>query len=280
MKEQVKQNTKIEFPKGIQAYGTDSLRITLLSMNSNNQYLKFEIDKLENNRNFCNKLWNASRYIIIHSKNTFFYNNKRKKNHIINIWICSIWEQYKNIINKYNKEYRFDVSIKLIKSFIKDQFCDWYLEFSKYLLLKKYDLSQETKVTMVTVLEEILRTLHPFIPFITEELWQKIKILLSKDKKSIMISSYPKFEYKRLSKYSLLKINFIKSLIKKIRMMRSQLNIKNNKSTIIFIENINISCLCLIKKILQFFITFYKITKYIFYRKTYKNKKCGTELYK
>merc|ERR1711990_34039 len=106
MKSYIKKMTKSEFPLGIKSYGTDALRLTLLSINSSNQYLKFETKNLENNRLFCNKLWNAGRYIIIKTKNINFFNYRIKRTHTINIWILSIWEQYKKKIEYANKEYR------------------------------------------------------------------------------------------------------------------------------------------------------------------------------
>ena len=240
MKKNIENNTKKEFPSGIKSYGTDALRLTLLSINSTSQYLKFEIKKLENSRNFCNKIWNASRYIIKNNQKFSYKYCKKNKNHLINIWISCIWEIYKSNIIKSNKEYRFDLSIHYAISFVRDHFCDWYLEFSKYLIESKKYISELTRFNMLIILEEILRIMHPFIPFITEELWQKVKILLQINHNSIMISKYPVFNFKHIYKDSILKVNFIKDFIKKVRMIRSQLNIKNNNRFIIFVNNINI----------------------------------------
>ena len=275
MKSFVLDSTKKEFPRGIKSYGTDSLRLTLLSINSTSQYLKFEIQNLENNRNFCNKLWNASRYIINSCKKHLVIKKKEANNHVINIWIISTWEQYKNKIIKGNKEYRFDLAVKYLTSFIKDIFCDWYLEFSKYLLIKNCNFYEETIYTMLKILEEILRVLHPYAPFITEELWQKIKHMLLSKNESIMVLKYPKFSSKYISRINIIKVKFIKDIIKKIRIMRSQLNIKNNTKIVIFISNINDFYLRIIKKHYNLLLYFTRSKNIYFIGKNTKLKNVG-----
>ncbi|MBZ2279117.1 class I tRNA ligase family protein, partial [Buchnera aphidicola] len=178
LKNQVKLDTIKQFPQGISATGTDALRFTFASLASNTRNINWDISRLQGYRNFCNKLWNASRFVIINSQDHHFSCiKKNKKLSLFDEWILI---KLNNTIKLYRESldnYRFDIAANILYDFIWNIFCDWYLEFVK-VIIKIYSTIQvvNTKNVLIHVLELLLRLAHPIMPFITEEIWQRIKI--------------------------------------------------------------------------------------------------------
>ncbi|AZP36310.1 Valine--tRNA ligase [Candidatus Annandia adelgestsuga] len=229
--------TKKKFPYGIKSSGADALRFTLSSISSINRNINLDINKITGYRNFCNKLWNASRFVLFNTKKKNYKNNiKIKKNYKINIWIIV---KLNNLIKKYRinlDNYRFDLASNVLYDFIWNEFCDWYIELIKPIL--KYGSKLEkfkTKYILINVLEIILRLSHPIIPFITEKIWQKIFFLKNIKKKTIMLQKFPKYNLKKKNKLILIQMNLLKKIIIIIRNLRYKYKISNKKSIKIFL---------------------------------------------
>ncbi|CAL4322768.1 valine--tRNA ligase [Buchnera aphidicola] len=227
--EKITELTKKEFPYGIKGVGTDALRFTCTALASMNREINWDMNRLYGYKNFCNKLWNASKFIFFHIKN--LENNYDKKNFlsVIDKWIISEFYTTVKLFTQALKTYRFDIAANLIYDFIWNQFCDWYLEFSKITI--KYG-SKEDKIgnfqTLIKVLESILRLSHPIIPFITESIWIKVKKILKLSPRSIMISNFPKFNSIKIDEKSTLYVSYIKKIISIIRKVRFSMKLSKN----------------------------------------------------
>ncbi|MFI4847397.1 MAG: valine--tRNA ligase [Candidatus Makana argininalis] len=240
--------TKKTFPFGIKSYGIDALRFTLTSIASNGSDIKFDFKRLEGYRNFCNKLWNASRFVILNTKNiNVNCYIKNKKTLLYDRWILILLNR---TIKKFNfclNNYRFDLASEIIYEFIWNQFCDWYIEFVKKLIIlkKEFDLIN-TKKTLIKVLKTILCLLHPIMPFITEYIWKYINKINNVNYNSIMLEKFPLYNKKLNDKVSLINLNFIKKIITIIRKIKYDFNIKNTDKIFIIIKNISNSFLKII----------------------------------
>ncbi|CAA3706779.1 Valine--tRNA ligase [Candidatus Portiera aleyrodidarum] len=225
----------IEVIDGIAFFGADALRYSLLSISLPGKDIKFDLGRLKCYRNFCNKLWNATKYVI--SKASIFYKNEYSIFFIwenlnsINKFIISRLQKTKNQLLNYLDEYRLDLASQIIYEFVWYEFCDWYLEFSKLILNSKFILHKFGTInTLLYVLKEILLLLHPLIPYITEELWKNIMLVLYKNKKTIILNqSWPNIEKNKIDKDAIFDVEFLKNLIINIRYMRTSLNVNNFK---------------------------------------------------
>ncbi|CDZ16476.1 Valyl-tRNA synthetase [Candidatus Johnevansia muelleri] len=235
-------NTKIEFPYGIKKYGTDALRYNFLSIASTGRDIQFNIKTLDGYNNFCNKLWNAARYVLLNikGKDCGKYNTSIKLT-LLDIYIISIIQKLKIKITNALKEYRFDNAAKVLYEFIWNEYCDWYIEYSKFILEDKknniYKLG--TRNILIYVLENILLLAHPMIPFITEEIWQCfIQLYSNTDNRnnfSIMNNKWPVAYINKINKYAIEDIEWLKNVIHTIRNIRSEINIYPNKLLVIYI---------------------------------------------
>ncbi|MFI3256075.1 MAG: valine--tRNA ligase [Psittacicella sp.] len=220
--EKIKINTKKAFKDGMQAYGTDALRFTLTALASQGRDIKWDINRVEGYRNFCNKLWNATRFILMNVDSKveeIQYSNLD----LIDKWIISQYNLAVGEMRKHLDNFRFDLSANTIYEFIWNQFCDWYLEFAKINLnSNNKDKIKSTKYTLIYVLNGILKLAHPIIPFITEEIWQSIKSLLPTEENvsSIMLSSYPEVNKNHIDLNINENFNFIKKLVSSLRNFR------------------------------------------------------------
>ncbi|MFI4853211.1 MAG: valine--tRNA ligase [Candidatus Makana argininalis] len=233
--------TKKTFPLGIKSYGIDALRFTMTSIASNGSDIKFDFKRLAGYRNFCNKLWNASRFIILNVNNIDYNSNiKNIKLFIFDEWILLLLNNTVKKFNFYLNNYRFDLAAEIIYEFTWNQFCDWYIEFVKKLLIfkRQYELIR-TKKTLIKVLKIILCLLHPIIPFITEYIWKCIKNIYNINSNSIMIEKFPSYNKKLINKKSLINVNLIKKLIITIRKIKYEFKIKNTEKIFIIIKNIS-----------------------------------------
>lgn len=227
MAEKIEKNTRKQYAEGIPAFGTDALRITYCSLASNNREIRFDLNRVEGYRNFCNKLWNAARFVLMHTEgkeinldvNTHEYT-------IADRWILSRLQQTIEQANLHFKDYRFDLLVQAIYEFVWNEYCDWYLEFAKSNLAAPSSAIQNaTRYTLLTVLETVLRLLHPLMPFITEEIWQRIAPLLGVNADTIMLQPYPKFDQSKIDQKAVTDIEWLKSIILNIRTIRSEMTI-------------------------------------------------------
>lgn len=241
--EKIKQQTQKEFPDGIMPFGSDALRFTLCALASHNRNINFDLKRIEGYRNFCNKLWNAARFVLMNTEGQEI----AQYNHQNNIdvenfsaadqWIISELQHRIAKANTYITNYRFDLLAQCLYEFIWDNYCDWYLELSK-ADLNNPDNSNATKAktrfTLLYVLENILRLLHPVIPFITEEVWQRVNSCLDTQQsgaqfKTIMLQKYPECNNNLLSTSAEEKISLLQNVIVAIRNIRGEMNVSPAK---------------------------------------------------
>lgn len=248
--EKIANQTRKEFPKGISAHGTDALRFTLCALASQSRNINFDLKRMEGYRNFCNKLWNAARYVLLNSQDKnigsfeILQHIDTANISLADKWILSSFQDVIVITREHIENYRFDLLAQSLYEFFWDQYCDWYLEFSKTVLahdaVDQYesDLQTNSRFVLLYILENVLRLLHPIIPFITEEIWQKIKPLLSIPGDSIMIETYPVLQENLNLPTAHKEINFIKDIILGIRNIRGENNISPSKAiNKIYIKN-------------------------------------------
>ena len=228
----IEQQTRKEFPHGIAGFGTDALRFTFCSLATQGRDINFDMARLEGYRNFCTKLWNASRFVNIQLDSNSFDPNQVEYS-VADRWIVSELHRSIKIIEEEFSNYRFDLVTQTIYEFTWHQFCDWYLELAKPMLstnhLSSAALKNGTCRTMGIVLETLLRVIHPFMPFITEELWQNIAPKLALEGKSIMLEKYPAYEPAKLDSKVTNEIEWIKKIIISIRNIRGEMNIAPSK---------------------------------------------------
>lgn len=234
--EKIAKQTRKEFPDGIPAFGADALRFTFCALASTGRNINFDLGRIEGYRNFCNKIWNAARFVLQNVED-FQLSSKRDYN------LCDQWiqTQLQNCINQVLSHYqtfRFDLAANCIYDFIWNQYCDWYLEFAKVTLYSDHSTAAQkagTQFTLVNVLEQALRLLHPMMPFITEEIWQSLKPLLEISSDSIMLQSYP--QYADSDDTHQADIAWLQAVISAIRTVRAELNVAPSKNVPIIVHN-------------------------------------------
>ncbi|MAM59632.1 MAG: valine--tRNA ligase [Salinicola sp.] len=232
----IEKATRSEFPEGIEAHGTDALRYTFLSLATTGRDIKFDMGRLDGYRNFCNKLWNASRYVLMNAEDQDVgLGGESVELSLADRWIISRLQQTEGQVTKALEEYRFDHASQALYDFVWNEYCDWYLELSKPVLWDE-NASEEakrgTRRTLVRVLEVILRLAHPMMPFVSEEIWQRVAPLAgtrSKDDDSLMTQPWPEADASRIDEQSIRDIEWLKGVIVAIRNIRAEMNIAPGK---------------------------------------------------
>jgi len=247
LKEKIIQETKKEFPYGINSYGTDALRFTFCALSSTSRNIFFDIKRMKGYRNFCNKIWNIGRFIKINiNKNYSIPNNIGYL--LINKWIYHEFNESLKRIRQAIKQYRFDLLTNEIYEFIWNIYCDWYLEICKVIFHNEGYSEIEKKTTkyiLLDIFEKLLRVAHPVIPFITEEIWQSMKPITGIEHDSIIKQHYPKNKKYYENYIAKKNMEFIKYIIQNIRIFRKNFHI-SSKDLIplyIFIESDEKKCL-------------------------------------
>ena len=239
--QQIAKRTRKEFADGINAYGTDALRFTFLSLASTGRDIKWDMGRIEGYRNFCNKIWNAARYVLMNTENQDCGNNHSEV--VLSLadrWIISALQRAEREVADALDHYRFDVASHAAYEFIWNEYCDWYLELSKPVLYgDDYSEAEKrgTRRTLVRVLEAILRLAHPFMPFISEEIWQKVAPLAGKDGATIMCAPYPVADEARIDAEAEADIEWIKAVITAIRNIRGEMRIPPGKELEVYLHN-------------------------------------------
>ncbi|KAH0998195.1 valine--tRNA ligase [Candidatus Tremblaya phenacola] len=227
---EVTKATKKQFPFGIKAYGADVLRFALVSLVSNSRYMHWDMDRLEEYRSFCNKLWNASRFVLINVKDIHrHYEHLLMKQslYLTDKWLFHMLNEAVKSFRIYIDNYRFDIAVSTLCFFVWNELCNWYLEFSKIAICSGNALkSKSTCFTLLVALELLLRLAHPIVPFITELIWVNIRSLLDKrTEDSIVIQTAPSYNNNFIAKSSFVSIEWVKKLITMIRTIRKELAI-------------------------------------------------------
>ena len=240
--EKIKKATKRQFPDGIPAYGTDALRFTFASQASNGRDIRFDLQRIEGNRNFCNKIWNAARYVLMQTedKDVGLNASDPVTLSLADRWILSKLQTVEREVIEYFDQYRFDLAAKTLYEFTWGQYCDWYLELSKPVLFSDDSSDAEkrgTRRTLVNVFETLLCLLHPIMPFITEEIWQTIKPLTGKSSDTIMLEAYPVANESLIDSKADEQLEWVKNFIIGIRKIRSEMDIKPSKALPILLQN-------------------------------------------
>ncbi|WP_040243009.1 valine--tRNA ligase [Chromohalobacter japonicus] len=227
--------TRDEFPQGIEPHGTDALRFTFLSQATTGRDIKFDMGRLDGYRNFCNKLWNASRYVLMNAEGEDCGLEGEVELSLADRWIVSRLQQTEAQVTRAMEEFRFDHASQALYDFVWNEYCDWYLELSKPVLWDDNATAaakRGTRRTLVRVLETVLRLAHPMMPFISEEIWQRVAPLAGTHAggdDSIMAQPWPQADQSRIDENATRDIEWLKGVIIAVRNIRAEMNIAPGK---------------------------------------------------
>nr|MDJ0878682.1 valine--tRNA ligase [Halieaceae bacterium] len=237
----IEKMTRKEFPDGIAAYGTDALRFTYYSLASTGRDIKFDVGRIEGFRNFCNKIWNAARYVLMNCEDApCGANDEPFELGLADRWIISRLQETEAEVERAIGNYRFDLASQAIYEFIWNEYCDWYLELSKPTLWDdsaSAELKTGTRRTLIRVLEAALRLAHPLMPFITEEIWQKVAPLAGCEGPTIMLQPYPEADGQKVDTSATADIEWLKAVIVGIRNIRGEMSIPPGKEISVLLRN-------------------------------------------
>lgn len=233
--QEIEKATRKHFPKGIPSYGTDALRFTLCALATQGRHIRYDFHRTETYRNFCNKIWNAARYVLMNTQS--FDLGATSNDRCFSIADQWIWSELQNLkinINQHLSEYRFDLLASQLYDFVWNIYCDWYLELSKPILnISEIESSSKrgTRYTLLAVLDELLKLLHPIMPYITEEIWQQVHPLLYPDLSLdyLINQYYPTVDPALINPSATQTIHWLQKFISSIRNIRGEMNISPSK---------------------------------------------------
>lgn len=244
--ERIEKLTRKNFPDGIPAFGTDAMRFTFAALATTGRDVVFAPGRIEGYRNFCNKLWNATRYVLMQAENKdtgLLADGTDNPDVVLSLadkWIISRLQHVEARIEQYSINSRLDLIAHDLYAFVWEDYCDWYLELSKPVLFNEQTPENEqrgTRRTLVRVLETILRLNHPIIPFITEECWQYVAPLAGKTGKSIMIQPYPESDSSKIDTQAETELEWVKTFVSGVRRIRSEMDIPPGKPLSLLLQN-------------------------------------------
>lgn len=236
----IEKHTRKQFPAGIQAYGTDALRFTLAALASPTRDINFDTGRLEGYRNFCNKLWNAARYVLMNTEGEDTGLSGELEFSLADRWIRSRLANAITDVHTHLRTYRFDLAAKTLYSFTWNEYCDWYLELSKPVLQSDAGSKAQqrgTRHTLVAVLETLLRLLHPLMPFITEEIWQRVAPLTGRRGETIMLQPYPDIDSFHPDPAAEKVMRWIMDFVLGVRRIRGEMDIAPGKPLPVLLQD-------------------------------------------
>ncbi|GKT12457.1 MAG: valyl-tRNA synthetase [Thiomicrorhabdus sp.] len=239
----IEKSTRNQFADGIPAFGTDAIRFTFASLASTGRDIRFDLNRAEGYRNFCNKLWNATRYVLMNTEgyDTGVDESAEIELSLADRWIVSRLQEVEADVAKHFENYRFDLAANALYEFTWNEYCDWYLELAKPILNKDSSdaAKRGTRKTLVRVLETILRLLHPITPFITEEAWQAVAPLAGKHGETIMLEPYPEADPTKIDQAAITELEWVKKVIVGVRKIRSEMDISPGKALPVLLAGLN-----------------------------------------
>jgi len=243
--DKISKQTRKQFPNGIDAYGTDALRFNFAAMASTSRDINFDLSRVEGYRNFCNKIWNATRFVLMNTEEFDTGNNGAEL--VLSPFDKWIWSRFERTVVQFEQqvsEYRFDLAANTLYEFTWNQFCDWYLELSKPILNSDTASDAEkrgTRHTLINVLEQLMRVMHPFMPFITDEIWQKVRPLSANTTKveSIMVDKFVSFETSLINESAEQDIEWVKAFVVGVRNIRGEMDIAPSKRLPVLLTNLS-----------------------------------------
>lgn len=239
--EKIRKRTEKQFPNGIEPHGTDALRFTLAALASTGRDINWDMKRLEGYRNFCNKLWNASRFVLMNTEeHDCGFNGGEMQLSLADRWILAEFNRTVKAYREALDTYRFDIAAGILYEFTWNQFCDWYLELTKPVVSNGSAAEQRgTRHTLIVVLEALLRLAHPIIPFITETIWQRVKPLTGETADTIMQQPFPAYDAALEDQQALNDLEWIKQAITAVRNIRAEMNIAPSKMLEVLLRNAN-----------------------------------------
>lgn len=242
----IEKATRKQFSQGIESYGTDALRMTFCSLASTSRDINFDLGRVEGYKNYCNKLWNAARFVMMNSEGQDCGKGHDRNNpadmqlSVADQWIIGRFNQTIQTYENHTNNYRFDLATQALFQFSKNDYCDWYLELSKPILNNEESSELQkrgTRHTLVNILESMMRLLHPMMPFVTEEIWQRLRPLVNTGCDTIMLAPFPIYDASSVNEIVIKDISWIQSLITGVRNIRGELNISPNKQVNVLLKN-------------------------------------------
>ncbi|SQH78139.1 valyl-tRNA synthetase [Shewanella benthica] len=255
----IEKSTRKEFADGIEAHGTDALRFTLASMASTGRDISWDMKRLDGYRSFCNKIWNASRYVLM---NTEVQSEDQHSNapgepldcgqilvdgkpgemelSLADRWIIGLFNQTVKAFDEHMENYRFDLAANTIYEFTWNQFCDWYLELTKPVIQTGTEAQKRgTRHTLVTVLEQMQRLMHPMMPYITETIWKRVQPLAGVSGDTLMLAPFPEYQADKVDAQAMEDLEWVKQVITAVRNIRAELNIAPSKPLNALLRGVN-----------------------------------------
>ncbi len=243
LKPRIEATTRQQFPDGIPAFGTDALRFTFASLATTGRDIRFELGRIEGYKNFCNKLWNASRYVLMNTLDVDEVDHTLDGDTQFSTadrWIRARLNRTIESVNQHFAAYRLDLAAQAMYEFTWHEFCDWYLELSKPVLQSEQSSDAEkhgTRKTLIDVLETLLRLLHPLTPFITEEIWCELAPRANVAGETIMLRPFPQSMEAWQDSKAESEINWVMQFILGIRQIRGEMDISPGKLLPVLLEN-------------------------------------------
>ncbi|HHA0036631.1 TPA: valine--tRNA ligase [Yersinia enterocolitica] len=239
--EKIRKRTEKQFPNGIEPHGTDALRFTLAALASTGRDINWDMKRLEGYRNFCNKLWNASRFVLMNTEGQDCgQNGGEMVLSLADRWILAEFNQTIKAYREAMDTYRFDLAANILYEFTWNQFCDWYLELAKPVMNNGSEAElRGTRHTLIQVLEALLRLAHPIIPYITETIWQRVKTLKGITADTIMLQPFPEYDASQVDEKALSDLEWIKQTIIAVRNIRAEMNIAPGKLLEVMLRGAN-----------------------------------------